>query len=389
MVLKTAGQTKKYENFEQGATTRERVLLGKIRLLEAKIEAQQEGAESQTLLEQIEDMDAHQDPEFDAEDGTKYELFQFSRLHKLQRAGYSQDHLKDKLRTIKPSIRFRRLVRVTDDRIATVVKLGQRYKNFTAFLDDVIVPQLYLQQQTGEPLRLQNFCLIGEPGIGKTAFLNDLTRALSIGGRIFDASTVQNAAVLNGLTRTYGNGDIGLIFSTMLFERDHDGRLMPGNTMLCIDEVEKMGREKQLGAALDLLLTLLERQTARRFVDAAVPELPLNLEYVNWCFTANSTTEMSAPLRSRIVEVEVPNPTPEQALDIAASILEEEMERLRGKVKNLPDLDYGQLERLVSCSPRKQKQLLNLAIAKAMYRGEASVTIPNFEKKSTVRMGFV
>ena len=389
MVLKKALIQKYGENIEEGKTVRERVLLGKIRFLEQKIESLGVGLSKQNLLEQVEEIEGFEDSECNAEDGTKFELFKCSQLHELRRAKYSQDYLKDKLLTINTSSRFRKLVRVTDERIAAVIKLGEKYRNFSGFLDDVVVPQLYLQEQTGEPLRLQNFCLIGSPGIGKTAFLMDLTRALSIGGRIFDASTVQNGAVLNGLTRTYGNADVGLIFSTMLFERNHDGRLMPGNTMLCIDEVEKMGREKQLGSALDLLLALLERQTARRFVDACVTELPLNLEYVNWCFTANTTSDMSAPLRSRLIEVEIPTPCAEHALEIAASIFEAEMGRLRGKLENLPDLDYAQLERLMKYSPRQQKQLLQVAIAKAIYRREATITIPNFEKKSTVRMGFV
>ena len=85
----------------------------------------------------------------------------------------------------------------------------------------------------------------------------------------------------------------------------------------------------------------------------------------------------------------MPAPTEEQALEIAASIFEEEIARLRGKVKLLPDLRYSQLEQLVRISPRQQKQVLQMAIAKAVHQGAAEISIPNLEKKSTVRMGFV
>jgi ATP-dependent Lon protease len=389
MVQKQSPSQKSDVVFEEGKTVRERLLLGKIRFLERRIEFLQKGEGKQDPFDQLEEIDAVKDPEFNEEDGKKFELFKCNHLHDLHRASYSQEHLKEKLRTIQKYSRYRKLVRVTEDRIAAVRKLGERYKNFAEFLDEIVVPQLHLQCQTGEPLRLQNFCFVGTPGIGKTAFLTELTSSLSIGGRIFDAGTIQTAAVLNGLTRVYGNADVGLLFSSMLLERNTDGQLMPANTMFCIDEVEKMGREQQLGSALDLLLSLLERQTARRFVDACATELPLNLEHVNWCFTANSTHELSAPLRSRIIEVEIPAPTAEQALEIAASIFEDEMTRLRGKVNQLPDFDYDQLERLVNYSPRQQKQFLQVAIAKAIYRGESSIVIPNFEKKSTVRIGFV
>lgn len=379
----------KAQKDEEGRTAVERLYLERIRKLEQKLSVLESAEKPADLYERMVEIESEADPECKLEDGSQFELFSIKSLMNLQRAKYSHDHLRDKLRKITASCRYRRLVRVKEEQIAAVDRLGEKYKNFSNFLHDMVVPQLHVQSQTGQPLRLPNCCLVGEPGIGKTAFLTALMSALNIGGKIFDASTVQNSAVLNGLTRTYGNADVGLIFSSMLLGRTDDGLAMPANTMFCIDEVEKMGYERQLGAALDLLLALLERQTARRFVDACVTELPLNLEHLNWCFTANSTHEMSAPLRSRIIEVEVPAPTEEQALEIAASIFEEEIARLRGKVKLLPDLRYSQLEQLVRISPRQQKQVLQMAIAKAVHQGAAEISIPNLEKKSTVRMGFV
>jgi ATPase family associated with various cellular activities (AAA) len=320
----------------------------------------------------------------------EHELFKISDWSSLRKVKNVNDQLASKISSIKLSHSFRPLVKASSAHIDAVTSLAEKYKNFSEFFLDFVAPQIHLQVLKGDPLKLQNFCLVGPPGIGKSAVLNELSGALGIGGKIFDASAIQASHVLNGLSRNYSSADVGLIFRAMLLENDATTlSLRPANSLFCIDEVEKVGRSDQHGSILDLMLTLLERQTSTRFTDVCLPELPLNLEHLNWCFTANSTKELSAPLRSRVVEIEIPSPTQEQAIEIACSIFDQEIKQLHGCVPHPPDVEYEELLKLSQHSPRQQKQLLQLAIARAVRDGRSAIQIPGKARKSSQRMGFL
>ncbi len=321
---------------------------------------------------------------------TKHELFKISDWANLRKLKSLNDQLAQKISEIKLSQCFRPLVKASEAHLEAVTALAVKYKNFSEFLLEFVVPQIHLQIITGEALKLQNFCLVGAPGIGKSAMLNELSEALNIAGRIFDASSIQASHVLNGLSRNYSSADVGLIFRAMLLETDPKTlEYRPANALFCIDEVEKVARTDQHGSVLDLMLALLEGQTSRRFTDVCFPELPLDLEHLNWCFTANSTKNLSQPLRSRVVEIEIPSPTQDQAIEIAASIFDDEIQKLNGRVELLPDLQYAELVKLSEHSPRKQKQLLKIAIARAIRDGREFVQIEAKSPKKVHRMGFL
>jgi len=324
------------------------------------------------------------------QDDELHELFKIDDWTKLRKVKFTNENLAEKISQIKLSQCCRPLTRASETHVQGVISLAEKYKNFSDFLLNFVVPQIYLQAITNEPLKLQNFCLVGEPGIGKSAMLNELAAVMGLGGKIFDASSIQASHVLNGLSRNYTSADVGLIFRAMLLETDQVTSMpRPANTIFCIDEIEKVGRSDQYGSVLDLLLSLLENQTSKRFADVCIPELPLNLEKLNWCFTANLTEDLSAPLRSRVVEIHVPSPTQEQSMEIATGIFQDEIQLLKGRVKVLPDLEYSELEKLTEYSPRQQKQQLRLAIARAIQEGRNTLEINPKSHTKTFRMGFL
>ena len=104
----------------------------------------------------------------------------------------------------------------------------------------------------------------------------------------------------------------------------------------------------------------------------------------------SSLDELSAPLRSRLIAVEIPAPTTEQSIEIAAGIYADQLDRLEGHVDELPDLSYEELERLAKFSPRQQRQMIELGIARALWRGMDRVLIDdNTTGQKSCRMGFL
>jgi ATPase family associated with various cellular activities (AAA) len=386
----------KFIKIETSMTKRERMLASRVNLLEYQVarmrreQEEKDTAPASNIFDEVkQDMVTTTVGDVDVGSEGDFELFNFDDLRRLQLAKFSQDHLREKFRRIPYECRIRKLVGSSAENIDAVAALGKKYANFRPFLDEYVLPQLKLQLLTGEPVQLQNYCLVGPPGVGKTAFLTELSEVLDIGGRIFDASSIQTSATLNGLTRNFGNADVGLMFQTMVFDRNKQCQLLPANALFCIDEVEKVGQTDQLGSTQDLLLALLEPQTAKRFVDAAAPEMSINLEHLNWAFTSNSLEAVSGPLRSRLVHVEIPKPTPEQSLGIAKTIFDQEIARLSGKLDLLPQVNPNDLEVLCDFSPREQKQVLKLAIARAVSAGHRRLSLQLPNQKTSVRMGFL
>ncbi len=329
--------------------------------------------------------------EIEEEARYSHQLFKLNDLRRLRSTKLGHDHLTDKIKSIAPGCALRPLVLAEKYQIEALEKLAEKYRNFSGFLLDYLAPQICLQATMGEPLRLQNFVLVGPPGIGKTAVLSELAGALGLGAVVFDASTLQAAHVLNGLTRNFATSDTGLLFKSMVLDQFEDlGGYLPANALICVDEIEKVGKSENHGSVLDLMLSLLEQRTAARFVDVAVPEMPLDLSRLNWCFTSNSLDELSAPLRSRLIAVEIPAPTTEQSIEIAAGIYADQLDRLEGHVDELPDLSYEELERLAKFSPRQQRQMIELGIARALWRGMDRVLIDdNTTGQKSCRMGFL
>ncbi len=319
----------------------------------------------------------------------EHELFSLSSLQKLKATKISQDHLKDKLKSVHCADRIQRLITPTAEIIADVEVLSVKYPNFGGFIAELVVPQLYLQMRMEQPLHLSPFVLLGAPGIGKTAFLSDLALVLGVGWKIVDANAIQTSGVLNGLTRVYSNSTTGAIFDFMLFDVDAAGQRVPANSIFCIDEVDKVGQNEQLGSTENLLLALLERRTAQRFIDAAVPEFPLNIEHLIWGFTANSVDQMSAPLLSRMTVVDVPSLTFEQSLNVVGTIFNDQAATLKSK-----GLDVGQLEdhdrcQLAACSPREQIRVLKIAIAQAVHTGSRVRVAGLMNGKQQKKIGFI
>ncbi len=76
-------------------------------------------------------------------------------------------------------------------------------------------------------------------------------------------------------------------------------------------------------------------------------------------------------------------------MEIAGNIFQEEIKKLQGRVNMQPDLSYQELCKLTDYSPRQQKQVLQLAIAKAVREGRDALEITLNSSKKTFRMGFL
>jgi hypothetical protein len=110
----------------------------------------------------------------------------------------------------------------------------------------------------------------------------------------------------------------------------HEGRLFwhlvaspVANPVVVLEEIDKvssLGGGTGERSALGALHVLLERSTARRFCDLALPELLLDASRVLWFATCNQIELVPEPIRQRFVTFEIPRPEVNQARQIATFV---------------------------------------------------------------------
>jgi ATP-dependent Lon protease len=171
-----------------------------------------------------------------------------------------------------------------------LLALAERHPNFAEAID-WISADLAFAHAAGEGLSFMRLLLVGPAGTGKTTFGLELAKALSLPAEVICMNNLQTAAALAGTERHWANSEPGAVF-----------RLLASspviNPVMVLDEIDKVS-SRNGHEPLNALYTLLERRTARRFSDTALPDVHFDASHVNWVATANSLDMLDMPLRSR------------------------------------------------------------------------------------------
>jgi len=177
-----------------------------------------------------------------------------------------------------------------------------------------IVGTLLTEMVAGPYLRLRPTVLLGEPGVGKTRFCQQLMSALNVPHAVFSCGGVSDSS-LAGTARRWSTGEPSLPLSLI---RQHK----VANPCIILDEMDKVGTSNHNGNLHDALLGLLEPQSATRWFDPYL-QAPVNLFAVIWLGTANSLQDWTGPLRDRVRVVKFPNPGPQHLGSLSAALMEQ------------------------------------------------------------------
>ena len=135
---------------------------------------------------------------------------------------------------------------------------------------------------------------------------------------------------------------------------------------------------------LGALYTLLEHDTARRFVDEFV-ELPIDASKVTWIATANDMARIPEPILNRMNVYQIDPPDRDGAMRIAASIYRDirESHEWGRRFPEEPATDV--LERLADFSPREMRRITLAAFGNAKLAGRDEMRLADVDDSKNAR----
>jgi len=191
--------------------------------------------------------------------------------------------------------------------------------------------------------------LVGAAGTGKSRFARRVGESAGLAVRLVPCGGAMDGH-FGGVSRGWSSGMPSVPASTM-----RDATTV--NPFIVMDEVEKIGTGHHNGNMHDVLLGMLESETARCWVDPYI-QGGLNLSHVNWLFTANSLEGLPTPFRDRLRIIHIDRPTLAHLPQLAKSVLRE-LAPIQGIPDWVPPLTGEELD-AVSEAWRESRSLRGL-----------------------------
>lgn len=269
---------------------------------------------------------------------------------------------------------------------AELEELAIAFPAFARVISETVAPSLAVLAAGGF-VRPAPLLLVGAPGIGKTFFLSSLARTIGVPMVKQDMSSATTGCSLSGLGVHWSNSSPGSVFRALAFGKP--GSPAVANPLFLLDELDKCSGDRRFDP-LGPLHALLEEESAAHFEDESLPGVVFNASEIRWVATSNSVRGIPAPILSRMHVIEIEDPTQAERVALAERIFSGVVRsmRLREFVDVMPD---GMLDRAADLPPREFKRLAQMAVGRAIARGDFQPQTQDFEVRATAqkrRMGF-
>jgi len=276
----------------------------------------------------------------------------------------------------------RPLAPVPDDFEDRCQELSEEFPNIAHVIAEKILPELAISHFGGRGIKLPTLCIQGSPGVGKTYFASQIAKLFQLPFSRVNLEGAQGNFAITGLDKSYSTHNPGEI---VRFLAHRDNKYF-ANGIIAFEELDKACGDRRYSVE-NALLQVLEEKTAKSFKDLSIPELELDITSLNFIFTANTLSTVSAPILSRIQAVQLPDLSTAQAAKIASIQFSKMVKELNLCAAGLV-LDDAALKVLGKISPREQKGILRSGIGKAILNRRSEVIISpssmQDEKRSTI-----
>lgn len=255
------------------------------------------------------------------------------------------------------------LIGVTDEMLNRFQQLYIDYPNAKELLQYVYDFLCLRKISNTKSVYMPPVLITGDPGIGKTAVIKAICKALEVDHGFVAISSCTSNGLLAGQSSNWGGSSIGVVLKKLLYGTC-------GNPLLQLDELDKAIINHNVNVYLSLY-TLLERPQMYHFVDEFAQCLPVDASHVMFFATANDLSPIPPAILSRFRIINQAAPTSAQMRKIVANqykfkCQEEGVESVFPALLDDDVIDY------LSCkTPRESGLMLARAIAVAASRSVA------------------
>lgn len=276
---------------------------------------------------------------------------------------------------------------VTERKLASISNLNVfadlkvRFPNFIEATELYEAHALGLAK-LGLPFEVPPVLLSGDPGLGKTYYVSELARLISIPFYEISMATMTASFALSGSNLNWAESSPGFI-ATSLSDSNF------ANPIFLLDELDKSGTSNKYNP-ISPFYSLLERHSAKRFRDEAL-EIDLDASRIIWIATANYLENVPEPILSRMKIIDIKRPDQEQMKDVVNSIYDDlRTNKPYGELLD-PSIHEDALGILVTKTPRESKLAIEEGCLKVIL-AERSILLPEdlpVTKKENHRVGFI
>jgi len=241
---------------------------------------------------------------------------------------------------------------------------------------DLILGQVRLAAVKGTSLHLPPILLAGPPGLGKTYFTFELSRALSRPVHRHSLDVSHTGSSLMGSARNWANTHVGLVFDMVCLGDRAD-------PLILLDELDK-ARRTHNADPIAPLHSLLEPLTASKVTDVSAG-IEFDASHIFWVATANDLHRIPDSIKSRFRVFNISMPTAEQAIALAQAVGMSVHRRMNEQSNYQRDSETGTPEPIFMApsprlfnlvahlTPREQIQAWEHAYATALANGRRQV----------------
>ena len=164
----------------------------------------------------------------------------------------------------------------------------------------IFIESLNVKAQGSGEFHLPPVILLGDPGIGKTAYCSRLAELSNVPFKLFGLGGSMSNQILAGTERGWETAKPSMPLQMMM---DHQ----IANPLIMLDEIDKAGGSDRNGHPHHTLLGLLEPSSSKNWSDPFLMG-SVDMSRVSWIATANSIAQMPRTLlsRFRVMRVETP-----------------------------------------------------------------------------------
>jgi ATP-dependent Lon protease len=205
----------------------------------------------------------------------------------------------------------------------------------------ILLNEKYLKaKKIGSHKKEKNLCFVGPPGTGKTFFSGKFAEALGRKHFVVELSGARSSAIISGGLGQWVGSESGKIIDAIVETQSCD-------PVVLLDEVDKVGKDKNHGTIIDALLHILDR-TKPEFTDRFL-DVRIDISRMIFVLTANELKKLPEPLKNRLQIVEIKKYNEQEKFETSKIIIKKIFaEDYENKNKDLFEMKDEALHFLIS-----------------------------------------